>query len=236
MVRTTAHIYDLIHNACGKDYATEAAALDETIRMRHPQAASLLDVACGTGRHLAHLRHRYDLVGLDVDPEMLEQARKRLPGVSLIEADMRSFQLDRRFDAISCLFSSIGYMRSVEDLHAAAGCMARHLGPGGVLVVDGWLRPDAWIEPGTVTAVAARSDGVAVARVGRSRRVGTKTHLDFQYLVGAEESIAHLEDQLELTLFTDEEYQDAIVDAGLRVEMVPSPMAGRDRYIGVMPT
>lgn len=170
MARTTAHIYDLIHDDAGKDYASEATTLDQIIRQRNPSAATLLDVACGTGRHLGHLRNHYDVVGLDVDPKMLEEARDRLPHVRLVEADMRSFQLDRRFDAVTCLFSSIGYVSSTDDLCAAVSCMAGHLALGGVLVVDGWIRPDAWIEPGTVHALSATRGGVAVARAGRSRR------------------------------------------------------------------
>lgn len=233
MARTTAHIYDLIHDGAGKDYASEAATLDQIICQRNPGAATLLDVACGTGRHLGHLRDRYDVVGLDLDATMLEQARIRLPGIRLVEGDMRSFQLDRRFDSVTCLFSSIGYMSSTDDLCAAVSCMADHLAVGGVLVVDGWIRPDAWIEPGTVHALSARRDGVAVARAGRSRRDGKRTYLDLHYVVADDDGITHLADHLELTLFTDEEYQDALVRSGLRVEKVDSGMPGRDRYIGV---
>jgi len=233
MARTTAHIYDIIHDEAGKDYAAEAATIDQIIRRRNPGAATLLDVACGTGRHLEHFLDHYDVVGLDVDARMLEQARERLPQVALVEGDMRSFQLDRRFDAVTCLFSSIGYMSSMEDLAAAVRCMARHLAVGGVLVVDGWIRPDAWIEPGTVHASSARGEGVAVARAGRSRRDGKRTSLDLHYLVADADGITHLADHLELTLFTHDEYQEAFVRSGLSVEKLDSGMPGRDRYIGV---
>jgi len=40
------------------------------------------------------------------------EARTRLPGVPLFEGDMRSFELDRRFDAVTCLFSAIADMQS----------------------------------------------------------------------------------------------------------------------------
>ena len=233
MARNTSRIYDLIYDGAGKDYAAEAATLDEIIRQHNPGAATLLDVACGTGRHLGHLRDRYDIVGLDVDPRMLEQARLRLPDTALVEGDMRSFRLDRRFDAITCLFSSIGYMASVGELQAAVASMAGHLGPGGVLVIDGWVRPDAWIEPGTVNANAVRAEGIAVARADRSRRDGKKTYLDHHYLVAAADGITHLVDHLELTLFTHEEYEDAFVRTALRAEKVDSGMPGRDRYIAV---
>jgi hypothetical protein len=57
--RGTAHIYDLIYEASGKDYAAEARKVDTQIRDRNPTARSLLDIACGTGGHLRHLRDIY---------------------------------------------------------------------------------------------------------------------------------------------------------------------------------
>lgn len=53
---------------------------------------------------------------------------------------MRILTLDRRFDAITCLFGSIGYMGSTAELNAAVAAMAAHLQPGGVLIVDGWVQ------------------------------------------------------------------------------------------------
>lgn len=235
MFRTSAHIYDLIYQANGKNYAAEAAVVDQIIQGHNEGAASLLDVACGTGAHLRDLRDRYDVVGLDLDPGMLDQARQALPGVMLVEGDMRTFRLSQRFDAVVCLFSSIGYMRSVQELDAAVGSMAAHLSAGGVLVIDGWIRPDSWIDPGTVHAEAARGDGVAAARVGKSRREGNKTYLELHHLVGTLDGIEHLVDNHELTLFTDDQYQDAFRRSGLSVERVDSQLPGRDRYIGVAP-
>jgi SAM-dependent methyltransferase len=235
MFRTSSHIYDLIYEASGKDYAAEAAVVGEIIQGHNNGAATLLDVACGTGAHLRHLRSRYEVVGLDLDPGMLEQAGEALPGVTLVQGDMRSFRLARRFDAVVCLFSSIGYMRSVQELDAAVGNMAAHLSASGVLVIDGWIRPDAWIDPGTVHAEAARGDGVAAARVGKSRREGNKTYLELHHLVGTLDGIEYLVDHHELTLFTDDQYQDAFRRSGLSVQRVDSQVPGRDRYIGVAP-
>jgi hypothetical protein len=114
--------------------------------------------------------------------------------------------------------------------------MSRHLTKGGVLVVDGWVRPSAWKDPGTAHVVSGRRDGLAVARVGRSERHGTKTILELHHLVGSEASVDHLVDRHELTLFTDQEYREAFSSAGLQVEMAESPMADRDRYVGTKPS
>jgi SAM-dependent methyltransferase len=233
MFRATAHIYDLIYAAEGKDYRTEADTIHEQISERLPTAASLLDVACGTGGHLRHLIRWYDVVGLDVDPGMLAEARKVLVDVPLVEADMRSFNLGRTFDAVICLFSSIGYMATSTELTSAVRAMASHLGIGGVLIVDGWVRSDAWIAPGTVHSVAAVADNVAVARAGRSWRDGVTCILELHHLVATRDGVEHLIDEHRLTLFTEADYESAFRAAGLVVERVASPMPGRDRYIGV---
>lgn len=232
MFRGTAHIYDLIYEAAGKDYAREAGEVDQQIRRWNPGARSLLDVACGTGGHLRHLRDSYQVAGVDIDPSMLAEARKHLPEVDLREGDMRSLGLGRKFDVVVCLFSSIGYMASVGELDVAIGAMAGHLNPGGVLIVDGWVRPEEWIEPGTSHIEVAEADGLKVVRAGRSVRVGKHTHLEMHHLVASLERIDHIVDEHVLTLFTDEEYRAAFAAAGFQVEALSSPMPGRDRYIG----
>ncbi len=232
MFRSTAHVYDMIYEATGKDYAAESDQVCQEILSRNPAARSLLDVACGTGGHLRRLRDRFDVAGIDIDPGMLDQARGHLPEVELVQADMRAFDLGRRFDAVICLFSSIGYSSSVEELNAAVAAMAGHLTGGGVLVVDGWVRPDAWIQPGTTHMECAESGDLKVVRVGRSRREGAHSILEIHHLIATLDRVDHLVDEHRLTLFEDDQYRAAFAGAGLTVETVASPMPGRDRYIG----
>ncbi len=236
MFRQTAHVYDLIYEATGKDYAAEAAVVDALIQERAPGARTLLDVACGTGGHLHHLQGSYAVMGVDIDPSMLREAHRRLHDTPLVEADMRTLQLEERFDAVICLFSSIGYMANVAELDATIRSMATHLHPGGVLIVDGWVRPDAWLNGGSTHAEVAINEEMKVARVGRTRRTGNTTHLEMHHLIATRDGIEHLVDHHQLTLFTPEEYQTAFRGAGLTFEVVESPMEGRDRYVGINPT
>ena len=94
-------------------------------------AASLLDVACGTGKHLELFRSWYEVAGIDLNADLVAIARERLPDVRLEVADMTAFDLGRRFDVVTCLFSSIGYVGTVERLDQAIATMAAHLEPGG---------------------------------------------------------------------------------------------------------
>jgi SAM-dependent methyltransferase len=233
MFRHTAHVYDLLYEASGKDYAQESSEIDRLIQRRAPGARRLLDVACGTGGHLRHLRHRYEVTGVDIDPGMLGEARVHLPDVALVHGDMRTFALGESFDAAVCLFSSIGYLRSTGELKDAVAAMARHLNPGGVLIVDGWVRPDEWIDGGSTQLTTAATEQVTVVRMTRSRREGDRTHLEMHHLVDTADGIEYLLDHHELTLFAPGDYDAAFRAAGLTVDTVESPLPGRDRYVGV---
>ena len=133
MYTKSARLYDVMY--AGKDYAAASRFVHNAIGAVRPEAATLLDVACGTGRHLEHLRASYDVEGLDLSSDLLEMARARCPGVPLHQADMTSFSLPRRFDAVTCLFSAVAYLKTADRLTSAIERMASHLTDDGVLLV-----------------------------------------------------------------------------------------------------
>ena len=226
-------MYDLLYSF--KNYEAEVRDLVSLIRARNPGAGSLLDVACGTGKHLELLRADFsDVAGVDLNAELLAIAQARLPDVPFTEADMRTFDLGRTFDAVTCLFSSVGYLRDEADLAEAVARMAAHLGPGGVVIVDGWVRREAWWPGTNVQALAETADGVAAARVARTWREGDRSVLDMRYLIAtADNGFEQEQERHELTLFSDEAYRAAFEAASLEPAVVASPMQDRDRYVAV---
>ena len=234
MFDRSAHVYDLLYGGM-KSYAAEADELATLILERRPGATSMLDVACGTGEHLRLLADRFDdVAGVDLDEGMLAVARAKLPDARLEPGDMRTFDLGRAFDAVTCLFSSVGYLASTDELDAAIGRMAAHVAPGGVLVVDGWIRPEAWRDGVNFHALAAADDDMAAARVARTWREGDRTTLEFRYLVANAEGFETFEEHHVMTLFADEDYRAAFARAGLDPEVVAGPMGpDRDRYVAV---
>jgi SAM-dependent methyltransferase len=233
MFSESAAWYDRFYGT--KDYAREAQLISALIRRHQPRARTLLDVACGTGRHLEHLRREFDCQGLDLDAGLLKVAAERLPGTRLTTADMTDFALGRRFDAVTCLFSSIGYLATVERLRTAVATMAGHLEPGGVLVVEPWILPEAWIE-GRAPDVEVVEDGERrLVRVIATSRQDTTSVLRIHYAVAAAGEIQTADERHQLRLFTHEEYVAALVDAGLDTAWDPEGLTGRGLLVGVTP-
>ena len=177
------------------------------------------------------LRRWYAVEGLDLDAELIAVARERLGDARLTVADMTSFDLGRRFDAVTCLFSAIGYVGTVEKLGEAIASMAAHLAPGGVLVVEPWLEPDVWIA-GQTHLLTVDEPELKLARMTLSGREGKLAIMDFSYLVGTSAGVEHFTERHEAALFTDDEYRHAFLAAGLAVEHDPEGLIGRGLYIG----
>ncbi|MFN2582520.1 MAG: trans-aconitate 2-methyltransferase [Candidatus Dormibacteria bacterium] len=235
MYQRSARIYDVLYTGTHIiDFAAQAESLHSLIATRNRAARTLLDVACGTGQHLARLRRWYDVEGLDISRDMLMIARERLGGdVPLGLADMRTFDLGRTFDAVTCLFSSIGYLDDVGQLRRTMQRFAAHLNPGGVLVVDGWVRPDAWKDD-TRRAPDYADDGTtAVARLVVNTRRGAITQLDMHHLVHAGDSVEYFAEKHRMRLFATGEYLDAATAAGLSAEILTDYMPDRDRIVAV---
>jgi SAM-dependent methyltransferase len=231
MYRDSARYYDAIYGF--KDYAAEAAAVSARIRAQKADAATLLDVACGTGAHLVHFAREYRVEGVDLSAEQLAVARTRLPGVELHQGDMTTLDLGRRFDAVTCMFSSIGYAGTTTDrLDAAVARMAAHLTPGGVLVVEPWLEP-AVFEAGHLSTLFVDEPDIAIARMSVSHKEGRRSWFDMEHLVGTTDGVEHFVEHHELGLFTVEEQLAAFERAGLRAEHDPEGPIGRGLYVGV---
>jgi ubiquinone/menaquinone biosynthesis C-methylase UbiE len=235
MFSKSAQLYDTIYLRRGKDYSGEAQAVHDLVR-KHLKSGgtSLLDVACGTGIHTGYLRQHYQVEGLDLDERMIEVAREKLPGVTFHQGDMLDFDLARQFDVVTCLFSSIGYVRTVPNLKRAVANMTRHVKPGGCLVVEPWFTPDDW-HPGNVYATFVDQTDLKIARINLSGQDGTLSYFVFHYLVGTPEGITTFEERHELGLFTVDEYRNAFRDSELEVIHDPQWLNARGLYLGLKP-
>ncbi len=233
MFLKSQRFYDAIY--AWKDYAGESQRL-HTLIGQHKRSAgtTLLDVACGTGGHLTHLRHHYAAEGLDLDPEMLAIAHQKHPELRFHHGDMVDFDLGRQFDVVLCLFSAIGEVKTIDRLRRAVRTMTRHLRPGGVLFVEPWLTPES-IQPGHLGARFVDQPDLRIARMNLVAVEDRLSLLDFHYLVGTPTRIDYFTERHELGLFTLAEYEEAMRAAGLDALLDREGLMGRGLFIGRRP-
>jgi len=144
---------------------------------------------------------------------------------------MRSFDLGRTYDVVTCLFSAIGFAGSPEGLAATARTLAAHLADGGVLLVEPWLTPDVWV-PNRPHVLARDEPGMAFARVTLSGlRAGRVSTTEMHYLVATPDGVDRFEEHHELYLFTDAEMRAAFEGTGLQVEHDAAGLIGRGLWM-----
>jgi SAM-dependent methyltransferase len=225
----SAELYDAIYHF--KNYARESARLRAIIGALVPGATTVLDTACGTGEHSRFLRDYFAIDGIDLNPDYLAAARRKNPAGQYIRADITDFELGRTYDVVTCLFSAIGYVRTVERLEDAISCMARHVRPGGALLVEPWFTPDRW-KPGTLSINTGETPAGLVCRMSLSRRQDRLSVIALHYLRGTANGISYYSERLELGLFTKEEMARAFDHARMRVSYDPDGLMGRGLYAG----
>jgi SAM-dependent methyltransferase len=104
--------------------------------------ASVLDAGCGTGRVGIELARRgIDVVGTDLDADMLAYARKKAPQIDWLHADLVDLNLGRVFDVVALAGNVIPYVEPRDRAAAVAGA-ARHVATGGHLIAGFTLRAD----------------------------------------------------------------------------------------------
>lgn len=229
--------YDAVYEAQGKNYEKESEKIHKLIEeYKKSPGNKLLDIGCGTGGHFPYLQNWYSVEGLDIDENMLSVARQRHPNITLHQEDMTNFQLKNQFDAITCLFSAIGYTKTPERLKSAITIMGQHLKPGGILVVEPWFSPDQW-KVGKSSAVFVDKPEFKLARINISQKEGNISIVNFHFLVAKEgnKDVEHFTETHELGLFTNQEYLEAFKEAGLETIHDPQGITGRGLYIGVKP-
>ncbi len=226
----TAKYYDRLY--AHKDYAAESEQLCTLIRERlFKESVTLLDVACGTGMHIEHFKKLFEVQGLDICEALVEIARRRNPEVTFHIGDMTDFDLGTRFDVITCLFSSIGYVKTLEGLRLAIRSMVRHLEAEGLLIIEPWFSPDDW-HPNTVHALFIDDPELKIARINTSFVEGKVSIFDLHHLIGTPKETRHVIEHHEMGLFDTEEMISAMEEAGLVVEHDPEGLTGRGLYIG----
>ena len=126
----------------GADYDARMAAVEERGQYMHGEAdrvqvydpRTVLDAGCGTGRVAVELARRgLEVVGVDLDPSMLEVARAKSDAVEWVEADLADLDLGRTFDVVVAPGNVMIFLTPGTEA-AVTARLAAHVAPGGTLV------------------------------------------------------------------------------------------------------
>ncbi len=233
MYKELAKYYDLIYS--WKDYKKDANIVKKlTSKYRKSSGKTLLDVACGTGMHIKYFKISYSCTGIDINQEMLKVAKKNIKGVVFKKADMRIFKLNKKFDVITCLFSSIAHLKNYPNLRKTIHNFAKHLKPGGVVIIEPWVAKSAY-KVGTPGMTIYDGKEIKIARLNTVKIKGNLSVMDFHYLIAERnKDIKHFVDRVETGFFEVDKTLKLMKQAGLKAKFLNKGlMKDRGLYIGI---
>lgn len=148
----------------------ECDFIDACLKAHGPADASrLLDLGCGSGRHLITLAKRgFRMTGVDLSPEMVayagEEARKADLRVNVSVGDLRHLQVAGTFDAAYCFMDTFRFLLTNEEITAHLRAVAGLLAPGGLYLTDFWV-PRQWEMIGNEIHQWEQTEGDMTVRV-----------------------------------------------------------------------
>ena len=230
MYKKSAGFYDALYHF--KNYKEASEKLRDIIYRFNPKATTLLDTACGTGKHIEYLNKYFDSEGLDINEDLLNIARQRCPGTVFHLESMIDFDLRKKYDVVTCLFSSIAYVKTEEKLFSTLRYMSQHLNPEGLVIVEPWFSKENF-RTGTITANHYDEKELKITWMYTSEIEHDMSILDINYLVGTPEEVTFFNERHEIGLFDDSQYRKAFTEAGLEVSFDKDGLFGRGMYIGI---
>lgn len=228
-----AKYYDRIYSY--RNYLDEAVRVQNLI-MKYLESGgnTLLDVACGTGLHLKYLKDDFSCVGVDISKAMLKIARKNAAGVIFKEADMKTLKLEKQFDVVTCLLSSIGYVKTLSNLERTIHSFSKHLKKGGLALVEPCY-PDASYVRGEPRLVTFDGKETKIARVNVTKIRKTTAILSMHIIIADRgKEATYIVDKHELGLFGINKTLKIMSDAGLKSRYLKNGlMPGRELFVGI---
>ena len=214
--KTISTYYDALY-VNELEYAQEAAKVKELMTMHGvPLQADLLILACGTGGHVPYFKNDYCVSGLDLSEDMLNLAKEKFPDVRFHLGNLIDYKLETCFDAIICLYGSIGFVKTVDNLYASMKRIATHLRPNGLALITPWSTVEDFQD--LLVVDAADHPDLKIARMEQVRLKEPKiVEVTFHHLLGKNNDVTYYKQSMEIGLFSREEYRSAMTDAGLKV-------------------
>jgi len=182
-----AEYYDLLYQ--DKDYKQEAGYIVELLEDNGVENGAILELGSGTGKHAEEFaKIGFSVHGVDLSPVMVQEANQRkkdrLKNLLQFEVgDVRTYRVDKKFDAVISLFHVMSYQTKNEDIEAMFETAAHHLNSGGVFIFDYWYGPGVLTNPPEVRIKRLENESIEVLRIAEPEMHPNDNIVDVNYSV-----------------------------------------------------
>lgn len=132
----------------GESFQQAAEDTSQLLKLINSPVSSVLDLACGPGRHvLGFSAQGLTVTGVDLSAYLLNRAALEIESreltATLVHADLLDYKPSEQFDLITNLFSSLGYYENPDDNQKVLNNAYQWLKPAGHLVIDVFSKEQA---------------------------------------------------------------------------------------------
>jgi ubiquinone/menaquinone biosynthesis C-methylase UbiE len=231
MFTASSDIYDLVYSF--KDYKKETEEIIAIIKAKRPDCKTILDIACGTAEHHKYLKGNFEIDGIDINEKFIEIARLKNLNGSYSVGDMTKFNLDKKYDVVICLFSSIGYLRTFDSIVSALKCFNQHLNPNGLVIVEPWFTEENSLA-NRIDMTTYDKEDIKICRIAHSYPENEFSILNFHYLFGTiDQGVRHFEERHEVRRTSMKEMFEAFKEVNFDVTFDEKGLTGRGMYYGI---
>lgn len=220
-----APFYDLLNK--DKPYEKEVDfILDELEAQGVQPPFKVLELGCGTGKHLSLLAERgCQCIGIDASDQMIRMARERHPGLKFKVQNIQTLDVDGKFDVVLSLFHVMNYLGSTAALTQVMQKVASLLTEGGVFLFDSWYGPAVQHDQPTSRKRVFANEEMKITRTSHpdhnARQRTVNVIFDFDIEGGTRFQEKHF-----MRYYFTNEIENAILAAGLQLVATKEWMTG----------
>jgi len=217
--------YDLLYK--DKDYMKEVEFITTSIKNHNPNAKSILDLGCGTGKHAElFCSKNYSVHGVDLSKDMLDIAKERRIGkenkLNFTHSNIQNLELNKRFDVVVSLFHVMSYQNSNEELIKAFKVAKEHLKDDGIFIFDFWYGPAVLTDLPTARVRRLENDKIKITRIAEPIIHCQENIVDVNYDIFIEdkitENIIKKKELHKMRYFFDTELEIICEKVGFKIE------------------
>ena len=207
--------YDLLYK--DKNYEKEVDYINSLLCSN---TKTILELGCGTGKHARLLNRRgYQLHGIDFSEGMIEKAKTN--DILCEVADVRSFRVDKIFDAILSLFHIASYQITNEDVLNYFRTANFHLSKGSRFIFDIWYKPAVLFQIPEKRTKIIENEELKIIRYCTPNHVPEQNIVEVKYIIEITDkktnSIEIIEENHKMRYFDEQDIIDFAQKTGFEI-------------------